>query len=160
MIVVSDTSPINYLILIGHENLLFELYGQVVIPQTVFDELGGRGAPPALLDWLDSVPEWIEVKQPHLVAPSSLDALHRGEKDAILLAQELSADLLLLDDRQARIAAAGLGIAITGTIGILDKAAREGLVDLETVLTRLQTTNFYIAGELIEKLLTDHLRER
>ncbi len=76
-----------------------------------------------------------------------------GEREAILRARELVADLLLVDDRQARQAAVNLGIAITGTIGILDKAAQTGLIDLRTVIEKLRKTNFHIAEDLIQRLL-------
>ncbi len=72
-----------------------------------------------------------------------------------MLAHEISADLILLDDRQARNAALELGLTITGTVGVLDKAARAGLIDLRAVLEDLQKTNFYIAVELVEKLIGD-----
>lgn len=78
-----------------------------------------------------------------------------GEREAILLAQELVADLLLVDDKQARQAAADFGIAITGTLGILDKAARDGLINLETAIKKLQKTNFRIADDLVQKLINE-----
>jgi len=157
MIVVSDTSPLNYLILIRKETLLRKLFGRILIPNVVFEELRGDGAPQFVLEWTRSIPDWVEIKETHLVAPPSLDILDPGEREAILLAQEFSADLLLLDDRQARLAAADLGIAITGTLGILDRAAKLGLIDLRSVISELQKTNFYIAKEMIEKLLEDEL---
>ncbi|NOT48375.1 MAG: DUF3368 domain-containing protein [Acidobacteria bacterium] len=153
MIVVSDTSPLNYLILIGQESLLPKLFGNVVIPQVVFDELRGKGAPSLIIEWSRNLPAWIQIKQTHLVPIPSLDILDRGEREAILLVQELSADLLVVDDKQARMAAADLGIEITGTVGIIDKAARMGLIDLRTVIDKLQTTNFFISADLIKKLM-------
>lgn len=57
MIVIADTSPLNYLILIGQAELLPRLFGEVLIPQIVLDELRGSGAPPQVLDWLNSVPD-------------------------------------------------------------------------------------------------------
>ena len=152
MIVVSDTSPLNYLVLIGQDELLHKLFGNVIIPQVVFDELQGKGAPSQILEWAQDLPPWVEIQQTHLTANPLLDILDKGEREAILLAQELSADLVLLDDKQARIIALELGITITGTVGILDKAARLGLINLETVFQELQRTNFYIAKDLIEKL--------
>lgn len=155
MIVVSDTSPLNYLVLIGQEELLPKLFGRVIIPQIVFDELKGYGAPTMILEWIENLPAWVEIQQTNLIAAPSLDILDKGERDAILLAQELSADLVLLDDRQARNAALDLGLTITGTVGVLDKASRAGLIDLRLVLKNLQNTNFYVANELIDKLLAD-----
>ena len=157
MIVVSDTSPLNYLILIKQDELLHKLFGNVIIPQVVFDELQGKGAPLPILEWVQNLPSWIEIQQTHLIAVPMLDILDKGEREAILLAQELSADLVLLDDRRARVIAMDLGITITGTIGILDKAARMGLIDLSIVFDELQKTNFYIAKDLIEKLTVNKL---
>ena len=131
MIVVSDTSPLNYLILIGEEELLPKLFGHVIIPNAVFDELQAAGASAKVREWANDLPEWIEIKQTALSADKSLDILDAGEIEAILLAQELSADLLLIDDKLARQAAINLGLAITGTLGILDKASNSGLIDLK-----------------------------
>ena len=155
MIVVSDTSPLNYLVLIGQENLLHELFGKVVIPQAVFDELGDEGAPAEVRAWSQNHPHWVEVKQSRLTADAALDILDPGEREAILLAQEISADLLLIDDRQARQVASEFGLAITGTVGVLDQAARAGLIDLKKTVAELRKTNFHIAENIVRKLLED-----
>ncbi len=89
---------------------------------------------------------------PILTADASLDVLDAGEREAILLAQELSADLLLVDDKQARQAALDLHLSITGTIGVLDQAARRNLIDLRNVIDELQKTNFHISEDLIREL--------
>jgi len=138
MIVVSDTSPLNYLILIGQEDLLRKLFGRVIIPQAVFDELHATGASAKVRLWSQNPPAWVEIKQTDLIPDAALDVLHAGEREAITLAQELSADLLLADDKQARLAATNLGIAITGTLGVLDRAAREDLIDLKAVIKVLK----------------------
>jgi predicted nucleic acid-binding protein len=148
MIIVSDTTPLNYLILIGRENILHQLFGKVLIPQAVFNELSATGASEKVRRWINELPFWIEVKQTILIPDFSLDVLDAGEKEAIMLAQEISADLLLVDDWQARLAAINLGIRITGTLGILDRGARENLIDLPETLNALQNTNFHISGEL------------
>lgn len=155
MIVVSDTSPLNYLILIDQIDLLPKLFGEVVIPQLVLNELGGDGAPKTVIEWLKSLPEWLVVKPDVLSDPYGLSHVDAGEREAILLAAEMSADLVLLDDRKARIAAKKIGLRITGTIGLIDKAAQRGLVDLEGIIHRLASTNFYISDELIRELLKD-----
>ena len=153
MIVVSDTSPLNYLILIGEENILTKLFGSIVIPQAVSDELLDAGASSQVREWSQNLPDWVKVRHAILTPTASLDLLDRGEREAILLAQELSADLLLVDDKQARQAAVNLGIAITGTVGIVDKAARAGLIDLKTGVEKLQKTNFFISDDLLNLLL-------
>lgn len=155
MIVVSDTSPLNYLILIDQIDILPKLFGEVVIPQVVLNELGGEGAPEKVIEWLESPPDWLVVR-PNLSAdPFGLSHIDAGEREAILLAAEISADLVLLDDRKARIAAKKIGLRIAGTIGVIDKAAREGLIDAEDIVRRLGSTNFYVSAELIRELLKD-----
>lgn len=155
MIVVADTSPLNYLVLIEAEDLLPKLFGRVVIPNAVFEELQAVGASAKVREWVRNLPEWIEIKQTSLSADAALDILDAGEREAIMLAQEFSADLLLVDDKQARQAAVDLGIAITGTIGILDKAARESLIDLKTVIGKIQKTSFRINDDLVRKLIEE-----
>lgn len=155
MIVISDTSPLNYLILIGGEKLLPQLFGRVIIPQAVFDELNATGASAQVRDWTRNLPVWIEIKQTALTANDALDILDAGEREAILLAQELAADLLLVDDKQARQAAANLGIEITGILGVLDRAARQDLINLKTAVENLQKTNFHIADDLVRKLVAE-----
>ncbi len=156
MIVIADTSPLNYLILIGEENLLPKLFGRVIIPNAVFDELQNAGASAEVQDFANNLPEWIEVRKTALTAAPSLDHLDAGERDAILLAQELSADLLLVDDKQARQTAFDLGINITGTVGILDRAARENMIDLKTVIKKLQKTSFRIADDVVQKIIEEN----
>jgi len=90
MIVVSDTSPLNYLILVEQADLLQILFGNIIIPQIVFDELRGKSALLPVVEWTQSLPVWIEIKQTHLIANPSLDILDKGEREAILLAQEFS----------------------------------------------------------------------
>ncbi len=86
MIVVSDTSPLNYLVLIEAEDLLPKLFGRVVIPNAVFEELQAAGASVKVRKWASNFPEWIEVKQTSLSADASLDILDSGEREAIMLA--------------------------------------------------------------------------
>jgi predicted nucleic acid-binding protein len=99
MIIVSDTSPINYLVLIGEIEVLRKLAGQVIIPQAVYHELQDPHTPQQVKDWIDSSPAWIEVRQANLSLYTPKKNLVAGEREAIALALELHADALLLDDR-------------------------------------------------------------
>lgn len=150
MIVVSDTSPLNYLILTGYVHLLEALYGRVVIPRAVWDELRSPGAPAEVREWVDAIPDWAEVREP--VGPLAAPNLDPGEREAISLALELRADLVLLDERRGRREAAGRGLAVTGTLGVLDAAARRGLIDLSEALTRLRRTSFRVRPNLLQEL--------
>lgn len=157
MIVVSDTTPLHYLILIGQVHLLHELYGSVVVPQAVFDEMQRATTPAEVSAWVATPPAWFDVRT--VIAPGATLNLGAGEREAIQLAQELGADLILLDDGKARRAAVARGLAVTGTLAVLASAAARDLIDLPTTLTRLQQTNFRVAASLIQ-LLLDEDRKR
>jgi predicted nucleic acid-binding protein len=95
VIVVADTTPLQYLILIQHEHILPALYGRVVVPPAVIAELSRDETPQPVRDWLKSAPEWLEVRGPREVGRSSVP-LGAGELEAIALAEELRADALLI----------------------------------------------------------------
>ncbi len=120
MIIVSDTSPINYLILIGHINLLLELSQEIVIPHAVYRELSDLEAPKPVQNWIATPPNWLKVQVVGTPGDAIVDLLDPGEREAILLAQELNADLLVLDDMKARRTATERGLVITGILGILE----------------------------------------
>jgi predicted nucleic acid-binding protein len=80
MIVVADTSPINYLILIQEVDILPKMYVRVVIPQTVREEPVRASAPPLVRSWVDHPPVWLEVRSPLAVPDSSLAKLDAGER--------------------------------------------------------------------------------
>jgi predicted nucleic acid-binding protein len=155
MIVIADASPINYLILIEDIDILSKMYGRVVIPHAVHQELLRPSAPEVVRNWIGQMPSWLEVRTPVNAPEASLPALDRGERDAILLARELQADLLIIDDRQGRREAAKLGISVMGTLGVLREAASLGLLDLRIAVKRLEATSFYIAPEILTRLLKD-----
>ena len=98
MIVVADTSPLNYFVQIGCESVLSSLYQRVLIPPSVLDELGHAGAPKIVGEWLLDLPRWIEVRRTAAPPDAALADLDPGERDAIQLAQEQRADLLLTSD--------------------------------------------------------------
>lgn len=91
MIVVSDTSPPNYLNLIDEIELLVELYREVIVPPAVVDELSASGAPGKVRQWIDGTPQWLTVR-PVDVVDAALTRLGLGEHEAITLASELEAE--------------------------------------------------------------------
>jgi predicted nucleic acid-binding protein len=157
MIIASNTSPINYLILIGHINLLPELFQQIIIPQAVYSELSDASAPSPVQTWIATPPDWLKIQPVSQPSDAILDLLDPGERAAILLAQELNADLLLLDDMKARRTATERGLAITGILGILDQAATMKLIDLPAAVQNLQSTSFWASDSLFQKLLDKYL---
>jgi predicted nucleic acid-binding protein len=152
MIVVADTSPINYLLLIDQIDLLPRLFQQVIIPDMVQNEMLDSSAPVVLQQWIANPPPWLLV-QGVSVADETLNSLDPGEQAAMTLAQTLPADLLIIDERLGRQIASGRGIPIIGTLGILDDAASQGLIKLADVIARLQQTNFRISRRIIQTLL-------
>ncbi|MBW4444524.1 MAG: DUF3368 domain-containing protein [Plectolyngbya sp. WJT66-NPBG17] len=148
MSIVSDTSSINYLILIGQIDLLPALFKQIVIPEAVYDELSDSAAPQLVQDWISNIPCWLTVCSVTQPGEKIVDQLDPGEHAAILLAQQLSGDLILLDDMKARRVAMGRGFAITGILGILDQ------IDLPDTV---QNTSFWASDALFQKLLDRHL---
>ena len=153
MIVISDTTPLHYLVLVGQAELLPQLYGHVIIAQAVFEELQRPRAPKAVLTWITHRPPWLEVRRASHAPDPSLQNLGAGEGEAITLAQELRADLLLIDDEEGRQEAESRKLAVIGTLGVLDKAAERGLIDLLSTLARLQQTNFYVSADVMRSFL-------
>ena len=104
MIVVADTSPFNYLIQIDCGNLLPKIYGRVIVPLAVIEELRHAGAPAAVREWLNPLPEWVETGGIFDPDPD-LTYLGPGEREAIQISLERRADLLLMDERRGRLEA-------------------------------------------------------
>ena len=151
MIVVADTSPINYLVLIDEIELLPQIFGNVLVPNAVWTELKAEGSPQAIKDWIATDPHWVNIE-----TPTSIDTSIRlgiGEIEAISLAKERNADLVLIDDRKARLAAIDRGLGVAGTVNILEIASKRGLIDLAITFQALQRTNFRITLKLLDEIL-------
>jgi len=153
-VVVSDTSPLHYLILCGAEEILPKLFHKVVIPPAVFAELQQSSTPPSVKQWADAPPDWIVVQSPnHLQTGLDVD---RGEPEAISLVQEIHAVAVLMDDLAGRRAAAQCGLAVVGTLGLIEQASIRGLIDLPRVIGKLWQTNVRLDFKLIQAVLERH----
>lgn len=156
MIIVSDTTPLHYLIQIGQIDVLEKLFGQVVIPHAVFSETQHDKTPRAVKAWVDSRPSWLEVRPstPSLFTPAK--KLGDGEREAIALALELSADALLMDDRDGRREALRNHVTVLTTLNILALGAQKNLLDLPAEVDRLsRQTNFRLPpAEVIKEMLS------
>ncbi|MDB9458771.1 DUF3368 domain-containing protein [Dolichospermum circinale CS-1225] len=156
MIIVSDTTPISELAKVDHLNLLPKLFGKVVIPQGVFDELQVGEHPAAKLvqnlSWL----EVVTVDNQQLVRELQQSfKLDLGESEAIALAEEISASGLLIDERAARKVAMARKLPLIGTVGILLLAKRRGLLDsVKDVLDEMQEQGMRISDRLYVQVLT------
>jgi predicted nucleic acid-binding protein len=156
VIVVSNTSPIINLAAVGQLQLLWQLYGRIIIPQAVYREIVivGAGQPGAVQvkssDWIEMRP----VSDQALVASLQLK-VDEGEAEAIALAAALNADLVLLDERRGRVAASHLGLRYVGLLGILIEAKHNGLVsNIKPILDDLlERAGFWVAQELYDRVL-------
>jgi predicted nucleic acid-binding protein len=154
MIVVADTGPLNYLILIGHIDILEVLYGEVVIPPAVQDEMLDRSAPAVVRSWINNPPRWLEVRTPGHIDTRLDQALDDGELEAITLAQNSGHDtLLLIDELPGRQEAVRMGLQIIGTLGVLLEAHKRSLLDLRVAIDRLRLTTFKASDSLLQKFI-------
>jgi predicted nucleic acid-binding protein len=158
-VVVADTSPINYLILIGHADVFPVLFGKVILPTVVRDELARPRAPLAVRDWIADPPDWLEVRPSAQAADIALADLDDGERAAILLAMEVHAELLLIDERRAAKMARSRGFRVAGTLAILGMAARRDLLSLADAVDRLKRTSFHYSQEILDQFLAEESKK-
>ncbi len=154
MLVVADASPLIVLVEIERIEILHLLFDQVIIPPQVSAELRQPARTQRVRDFMTAGRSWLVERAPSRV--EAIPGLHAGELAAISLAQELKADLLLIDEMRGRKVAAARDIPITGTVGVLELAAEQGLLDLKEAFRQLKATDFWISGELLD----DRLRMR
>jgi predicted nucleic acid-binding protein len=129
MLVIADTSPLHYLVLIEHTAILPTLFDHVLVPPAVAEELQRPRTPAAVRAWMEFPPAWLAIRSPRESIVSTALRLGAGEREALSLAQELHADLVLLDDLEARVEAERCGLAVMGTLRVLELAAERGLLD-------------------------------
>ncbi len=153
MIVIADTSPLHYLILLEHAEVLQHLYGRVIIPDAVVRELQAQRTPGVVRQWITNPPEWLQVRQIAVPPDPALAELDPGKREAIALAETLRADALIIDEKMGRREAERRKLRVIGTVRVLDDAAEAGLVDLPTALPRLQAFGFYLDAKLLQFLL-------
>jgi len=150
MVVVADSSPLRYLIVLGEQDLLPELFGEAWIPPAVLGELSSSSTPLAIRTFLQCPPGWLRVRDPRSETVESIAVdLDRGERAALALDREINADLVLLDDAAARSEARSLGLRITGAVGLLRLAAERGLIDVPAIVGQLRRSGFYLSDSLI-----------
>jgi predicted nucleic acid-binding protein len=154
--VVSNSSPLIALSAINSLHLLHALYGTIYIPEAVFQEVVVRGAgwpggtAVANAPWLVRHP----VTNQQTVAQLLSAGLDKGESEAIVLASELSAGLLILDESHARTVARQRGLPVTGTLGVLIAAKNAGMVAaIKPLLGQLSAAGFYISPLIIAHAL-------
>ncbi len=162
MIAVSNTTPLRYLIAIEQDNLLAQLFEKVLVPAAVHQELTEAGTPEKVRSRVLSLPAWLEVRAVREKRTAEFPVtLHRGEREAILLAEILPADVLLIDEQIGRTIALGRNLPLSGTLGVLERADTMGpLSDFPLVLRQLRESGFFIANSLEQQLLHRHSARR
>ena len=148
MIVVSDTTPLNYLLLVDAIDVLPQLFGEVCVPDQVLKELQHERTPLVVRRWAALPPGWLKPMTPNTTLPST-SRLDRGEAEAISLAREIGASAILIDERKATKIAQEEGLTVVRTLTLLELAAERNLLDLPATLKKLQATNFRIPPEKI-----------
>lgn len=158
MIIVSDTSPISNLIIVGYIYLLPQLFGKVILPDAVYQELLANRNDHPVTQTVQTL-GWLEICS--VTDPQQVEALERdynldpGEASAIVLALELQATQLLIDERLGRVEAKRRGLRITGILGILLTAKQQALVsEVQPIMDALtQQANFRISPQLYSEVL-------
>src|SRR5579862_6822472 len=124
MIVVADTSPLNYLVLIDEVSILPVLFGHVLLPQAVFRELQHPRTSSKVSEFVTHLPPWLEVRRATSIASGEVMRLDLGEREAIQLALELGISTVLLDEAEGRQLAENLHLEVRGTLGILERGTK------------------------------------
>ena len=151
--VVSNTTPLISLLKLSRLGILKELYDQISIPTAVFQEIEiGKSKKYyqdlSKIDWINI----IEIRDKHAVK-YFLD-LDSGEAEAIVLASEIIADLIIIDEKLGRFHAKHADLKVTGTIGVLLKAKQQGLIQgIKPLLIELTQKNIWISDKLIKEIL-------
>lgn len=156
MIVVSNTSPITNLAAIGQLSILRQIYGTLYIPEAVYRELREgeeRGDHPHFLE----IADWIQVRSvpPEALLSLAPYQLDRGEAEAIVLAQLMEADLLLIGERIGRRYARERNLRVVGVLGTLVAAKQRGIIDaVHPLLEQLRhKAGFYVSDQLLTEVL-------
>jgi predicted nucleic acid-binding protein len=114
----------------------------------VFHEMQAERTPEKIKSYIRSWPDWLSVREaPNIIDPE-LDDIDPGERAAILLAEEMSADGILIDDLAGRVLAADRGLSVIGTLGVLERAGKRGLIDFLDSLDRIKEAGFFISRPL------------
>jgi predicted nucleic acid-binding protein len=157
-LVIADTGPINYLVLIGHIEILPALFEKVILPSAVRDELTDPDTPPVVRDWIANPPGWLEIRSTSGAA--TVRDLGAGETEAIALANR-TPFRTAADGRETGVKAARrCGLEVTGTLGVLSRAGQLGIIDLAQAFERIKQTSFRYPQEIMDQFLGENFGKR
>jgi predicted nucleic acid-binding protein len=139
---------------LGLADILQVLYGSLLLPREVAEELSQENTPAAVRSWINNAPTWVQILDPTPVTNPILLRLDAGEREALQLALDKAAVLVLVDERKGVRIARSLGLAVTGTLGILRDAHNNDLIDARVQYLRLTVeTNFRHTDNLFSYFL-------
>lgn len=153
MIVVADTTPLNYLVLIDEVELLPALFTRVILPKAAWQELQDPETPLKVRQWLLQSHPWLEVRTVPAITTPQLAPLDPGEREALQLALDLGISTVLMDEADARRIAKALHLRVRGTLGILERGAALGKTNFQEAIRKLDQTNFRLSRSLREEFL-------
>ncbi len=151
--IIVNSTPLIVLGNIGYLWILKEMYGEIIIPRAVYDEVTVHND---VASNLLKSERWIKVDDSVVGADRKMyrARLHAGEVEVMILAQEQAADMVIIDDNEAKKTAKYLGLNVTGTLGVLMTARKKDMISsLEEVLEKLENVGFYIGDDLKENIL-------
>ena len=151
--VILNSTPLIILSKIGELEILKNSYVEIIIPRAVFEEVTRKNdlAKEKILN-----SEWIKILEVQDKSDRKIyqAKLHDGEVEVMMLAKEISADLLIIDDNAAKKTAKFLGFKVTGTLGILIKAKAEKIIsEVRPILEKMLAEKFYISDKILNLVL-------
>ena len=153
--VVVNTTPLIALSHVSQLDILKKLYGGIIIPEAVYSELSVK-TESTCKKAVDRSLEWIRVEsiKNQMAKTMYKTQLHDGEVEVMILSKEIAADMVIIDDANAKKHARYLGLPVTGTLGVLIKAKQEGHVnELKPILRQMVESGIYISQNLMELCL-------
>jgi predicted nucleic acid-binding protein len=153
--VVVNTTPLIALSHIGQLDILKKMYGEILIPNAVYNELSAKPDSICKIE-VDNSKDWIRVEEIKNQMAKSMykTQLHEGEVEVMILSQEVNADLVIIDDANAKKHAKYLKLPVTGTLGVLIKAKQNGYIDkLKPMLQMMIENGIYISQDLVKLCL-------
>ena len=151
--IIVNSTPLIALAKANKLEILKGMYEHIIIPEAVYREVTEKDDVAA--QRIEAAREWIEVRKvdPNLDRRMYRAKLHEGEVEVMLLAQEIGADAVVIDDGAARRTAEYLGLPLTGTLGVMIKAKQRGLLEaVMPVVQQMEQNGFFFSKELKEKI--------
>lgn len=153
--VIVNTTPLIALCHVGQLTVLQKLYGEIMIPKAVYQELSAK-EDSICRKQVDSSLDWIHVEsiENEMAKAMYKTQLHEGEVEVMILAKEKCADVVIIDDANAKKHAKYLGLPVTGTLGVLVKAKKQGHIkELKPIIQEMVDKHIYISEGLIKLCL-------